>query len=187
MTLLASTLSSLLLLGLSRAASVLGLESLARLSRSLEAGSSIVSSGLRVILLQDVSVLADKPLLLHLDDNCLASLVLLLGTSLIHFHLSLSPVDGKLLLPETLDLAFVLLLAHSALLSVHLLETLVLGKLLRELVLKLILHASLLSKSLFLQSLLVGLREEEVVSDLLALLDFFSLSLASLLLQLLHV
>jgi|LauGreDrversion4_2_1035121.scaffolds.fasta_scaffold224841_2 hypothetical protein len=124
---------------------------------SLEASGAIVSSGLRVILLQDMSVLAEESLALHLDNDGLASLVLLLGTSLLELHLSLCPVDGELFLPQALYLSFVFLFAHPSLLSVHLFEALIFGKLLRQFSLKLILHASLFSLSLLLKSLLVSL------------------------------
>lgn len=134
-----------------------------------------------------MSMLAEESLAFHLDNNGLASLILFLGTSLLEFHLSLSPVYGELFLPQALDLSFMFLLAHPSLLGVHLFKAFILSELLRQLCLELILHASLLSLSLFLEALLVCLGGKEIVSDLLTLLYLLALSLTSLLLQLLHI
>lgn len=134
-----------------------------------------------------MSMLADESLAFHLDDNGLASLILFLGTSLLELHLSLGPVDGELFLPQALDLSFMFLFAHPSLLCVHLFKALILSELVRQLCLELILHASLLSLSLFLQALLVCLSCEEIVSYLLTLLYLLAFPLTSLLFQLLHI
>jgi hypothetical protein len=102
-------------------------------------------------------VLPEKALLLQLYDGGFASVVLLLDASLLELHLPLSTIDSELLLPEALDLTFVLKFAHSALLCIHLLEALVLSKLLHQLQLELIFHAALLSEAFLLKTLLVSL------------------------------
>ena len=136
---------------------------------SLEA-LAVPCGGLGVVLLQDLSVLSDKALLLQLDNGCLLALVLLLLADLFELELPLRAVDRELLLPEALDLALVLLLPHAALLRVHLLKTLVVCKLLHELLFEFVLHPALLGLALDLQPLLVGLRGEQVLFGLLALL-----------------
>ena len=140
-----------------------------------------------MIGMQDGSVLPEETLLLDLHDDGLASLVLLLGTSLVHLDLSLCAIDRELLLPQALDFTFVVKFTHSALLGVHLLKALILGKLLHQLHLKLILHSALFSLALLLQALLISLRVEEILLDLLTLLELLALTDAGLLLKLLHV
>lgn len=95
-------------------------------------------------------MLSKQALLFQIDNGCLATLVFLLSASFVELHLSLGSIDRKFLLPQSFDLTFVLQFSHSALLRVHLLEALILGKLLAQLLLKLVLHSALFSKSLFL-------------------------------------
>ena len=101
-----------------------------------------------MIGLQDGSVLSEETLLLQLHDDRLASLVLLLGTSLLELDLSLCAIDYELLLPQSLDFTFVIKFTHPTLLGIHLLKAFVLGKLLHQLHLKLILHSALFSLAL---------------------------------------
>ena len=125
---------------------------------SLKTCGAISGSGFRMIGMQDGSVLSKETLLLDIYDDGLASLVLLLGTSLVHLDLSLCAIDRELLLPQALDFTFVVKFTHSALLGIHLLKALILGKLLHQLHLKLILHSALFSLALLLQALLISLR-----------------------------
>lgn len=96
-----------------------------RLFSALET-SMVLRIGLRVMLLEDGSMLGKKTLLLGLDDLALTHLLLSLEFLLFEFSITLSLIDDEFLLPQTLDLAFVLKLTHAALLSIHLLQTLVL-------------------------------------------------------------
>ena len=99
-----------------------------------------------------------KQLLLLGSNNILLILFLgLLLSSLLPFLLSLGTIDHELLLPQLLDIALVLLFAHSSLVGVHLLEALVLGELLRHLDLELLFHTTLLRLSLGLELQLVVL------------------------------
>jgi len=140
-----------------------------------------------VVLSKDGTVLSDEALLLAFHDGGLASLVFFLDALLLNLELSLSAIDGELLLPKSFDLAFVFKLTHPSLLSVHLLKTLILGELGHEFVLELILHSSLLGNAFFLKVLLIGLGIKEVLLDSLALLNFLALSLSCLLFKFLHV
>ena len=90
---------------------------------------TLAGSGFRMIGMQDGSVLCEKTRYLDLHDDGLASLVLLLGTSLLHLDLSLCAIIRELLLQQALDFTFGVKFTHPTLLGVHLLNTLVLGKL----------------------------------------------------------
>jgi len=140
-----------------------------------------------VVLLQDLSVLSKQALFLLLHDSRLSALILLLLTHLLEFELPLGPVDGQLLLPESLDLALVLLLPHASLLGVHLLQTLVVSKLLHQLLFEFVLHSAFFCLAFDLQTLLVSLGCKEVLLDLLSLLKLLLLSLAGLFFKLLEV
>ena len=96
-----------------------------------------------MVLLKDGSVLGKQSLLLFFDDGALAGLFLLFKLLLGSLGLSLGLVDCQLLLPEALDLALMLLFAHAASLSVHLLQSIVLCELLHQLALEILFHAFL--------------------------------------------
>lgn len=79
---------------------------------------------------------------------------------------ALGVINLEAILPETFDLALVLLLAHAPFLCVHLLETLVFGELSHQLFLKLVLEAFLLSGTLSLKLELEVLGRLELLTDL---------------------
>jgi hypothetical protein len=122
-----------------------------------------------VVLLQDMSMLGQESLLLQLYNRHLSELLVLLGNSILLLDFTLSSVDGESVLPETLDLTFVILLAHASFLGVHLLETFILGKLLHKFVLEFVLKSLLLSGTLSLKTSL----------ELLGSLQFFTNSVLS--------
>jgi hypothetical protein len=107
----------------------------------------------------------EESLLLHFHDQHLVALCLLLQSSLLQFDLALHPVHSQLLLPQLLDLPLMLGLPHPSFLLVHLLQSLVLRKLLHQLHLELVLHSFLFRLSFFLQSPLVLLCINQLLLD----------------------
>jgi len=105
-----------------------------------------------VVLLEDHLMLGQESLLLQLHNGHLSELLVLLGNSLLFLDFTLGVVDHKSVLPEALDFAFVFQLTHASLLGVHLLETLVLGKLLHQFLLELVFESELLSGTLSLKA-----------------------------------
>ena len=69
-----------------------------RLFSALET-SMVLRIGLRVMLLEDGSMLGKKTLLLGLDDLALTNLLLSLEFLLLEFSLTLSLIDDEFLLP----------------------------------------------------------------------------------------
>ena len=128
-----------------------------------------------------------QSLLLLLDNVGLSNLLLSLSFLFCLFGLSLLLVDNKLILPELFHLTLVFLLAHTSSLSVHLLETLILGELLHELALELLLHAFLFLSTFSLKSELVLAGSLELFSDANPLLSLSPLLRLSCLLALLDV
>jgi len=80
------------------------------------------------------------------------SVLVVLVLSFGEFDCSLLSVDGELVLPESLDLTSVLLLAHTSLLLCHLLKTFVLSKLLHQLIFKVILETLFFGSTLGLKA-----------------------------------
>lgn len=111
-----------------------------------------------MVLGQDLGVLCEQPLLLHLDHVGLVLFLSVLDLAFLQFDSALLSVHRELLLPQTFDLALVLLLAHPALLLVHLLQTLVLSELMQQLLFEVFFQTAFLSGSLGLQSHLEVLR-----------------------------
>ena len=103
-----------------------------------------------MVLLEDHLMLSQESLLLQLHNGHLSEFLVLLGNSLLLLDFTLGVVDHESVLPEALDFAFVFQLAHASLLGVHLLETLVLGKLLHQFLLELVFESELLSGTLSL-------------------------------------
>lgn len=137
--------------------------------------------------MQDLSMLSKQALFLLLYDCSLFAQIFLLLTHFLEFELSLGPIYGQFFLPESLDLAFMLLLSHASFLSVHLFKALVVCKLLRQLLFEFVLHSALLCLTLDLKTLLVGLCSKEILLDLFSFLKFLSFSLTSLLLKFLEI
>lgn len=108
-----------------------------------------------MVLLQDSSVFSQEPLLLDFDDGFLTFLLLSLKLLLSKLSLTLLLVNSKFLLPEAFDLSLVFQFAHAASLGIHLLQTVILGKLLHKLALELLFHAFLFLSSFSLESELV--------------------------------
>jgi hypothetical protein len=94
-----------------------------------------------VVLLQNRCVLRKQSLLLLFHNGRLVSLFGNLSVALGQFDCALLSEDGQLLLPQALDLAAVLLLAHTALLLSHLLEPFVFGELGEQLLFEVLLKA----------------------------------------------
>ena len=108
--------------------------------------------GLRVVLLEDFSMLSQQSLFLHLNNRHLSELFLLLSHTLLLLNFTLSSVDLESVLPETLDLTLVFKLTHTSLLGVHLLETLILSKLSHQLVLEFVFKSLLFSSAFSLET-----------------------------------
>merc|ERR1712195_75614 len=113
---------------------------------------SIHSGSFGVMLSQNSSVLSQKSLLLEVDDGHLSEFLVLLGGAILFLDSALGLINGESILPETFDFSLVVLLAHASFLSVHLLETLILGELLHELVLEFILKSLLFGSALGLKT-----------------------------------
>lgn len=77
--------------------------------------------GLGVILLQHSLVLRQQGTLLLLHNRRDPLFFSLLRSKLLDLQVALLLINGKLFLPKSLDFSLVLLLAHPASLSVHLL------------------------------------------------------------------
>ena len=140
-----------------------------------------------MVLLKDGSVLGKQSLLLFFDDGALAGLFLLLKLLLGSLGLSLGLVDCQLLLPEALDLALMLLFAHAASLSVHLLQSIVLCELLHQLALEILFHAFLFLGSFGLESELVLTSSLKLFTDANSLLSLSTLLCLGSLFRLLHI
>mmetsp|Transcript_26545 Transcript_26545/g.35506 ORF Transcript_26545/g.35506 Transcript_26545/m.35506 type:complete len:209 (+) Transcript_26545:220-846(+) len=140
-----------------------------------------------MVLLEDGGVLGQKSLLLHFDDFALTLLFLRLELLVGELGLALSLVDHQLLLPQALDLPLVFQLAHSTLLSIHLLQTFVLCELFHKLALEFFLHAFLFLSTLRLESELVLAGGLKLLSDAHALLSLGTLLRLGSLLALLNV
>lgn len=149
--------------------------------------SFVLLHSLWVILLQDCGVLSEECPFLFFDNSSDSLLFCLLGILLLHFQLSLSLIDSQLLLPEALDFALVLLFAHAASLSVHLLQAFVLGELFHQLALELVFHALLLGCSLSLKLQLEVLRRLQFLAHSDTLFSLSSLLGPRGSLSLLHV
>lgn len=139
---------------------------------------TVLVRGLWVVLFEDSCVLLEQTHFLLFDD---VGLVLVLG----HLCFPLGKLDGallsvddELLLPQTLDFASVLQLAHSSLLLGHLLEALVLGKLSQQLLFEILLEAFLFGGALSFQSHLEVLGLLELTTGLILLILGFLLSLS---------
>jgi len=125
-----------------------------------------------VVRPEDFGVLGQETFLLLLNNICESLFFGELGGTLVNLQLALGLVDDQLILPEALDFALVLYLAHASLLRIHLLETLILGELLHQPLFEFVLHAALLSSALSLEAHLE-------VLGLLQLLDIALLQLTS--------
>jgi hypothetical protein len=108
-----------------------------------------------MVLLQNSSMLSQEPFLLGCDDVFLTFLLLSLKLLLSKLSLALLLVNSKFLLPEAFDLSLMFQFAHAASLSIHLLQTVVLGKLLHKLALEFFFHAFLFLSAFSLESELV--------------------------------
>jgi hypothetical protein len=94
------------------------------------------------------------------------ALVLLFGlllSTLLPFLFSLCAIYGKFLLPELLDITFMLQLSHASLLGIHLLKTLILGELLSHFDLEVFLHSPLFGQTLSLKFELIVLGSLELL------------------------
>lgn len=132
----------------------------------------VLAVSLRVVLLEDGGVLGQETLLLLLDDGALTNFFLLLELLLGLLESALLLVDSQLFLPQALDFALVLQLAHASSLSVHLLQSLVLCELFHQLALELFLHTFLLLCALGLESELVLTGSLEFLSNADTFLGF---------------
>ena len=148
---------------------------------------TVLGCGLRVVLCEHGSVLRKQSLLLLLDDVGLLLFVCLLGCAFLDLYRTLFLVNCELLLPQALDLASVLQLAHPSLLLSHLFEALVLGKLSHQLLLEVLLETFLFSCSLSFQTHLEVFGFLEFATGLIFLVLSLLLALASCNLALLHV
>ena len=97
-------------------------------------------------------MLGQQSLLLPLDYLRFSLLLSQLLRMLLHFHLPLRTEYRQLLLPESLNLASMLQLAHPSLLSIHLLKTLICCELLQQLLLEVFFKTLLLGGSLSFES-----------------------------------
>ena len=104
-----------------------------------------------------------------------------------NLRFSLSLIDGKFLLPQTLDLALMFQLTHAAPLSIHLLQSIILCELLHQLALELLFHAFLFLSTLSLESELVLAGGLELFTDAHAFLSLGSLLGLSGLFALLYI
>ena len=115
------------------------------------------------------------------------SLVLFFGlllSTLLPFLFSLCAIYGKFLLPELLDITFMLQLPHASLLGIHLLKTLILGEFLSHFDLEVLFHSPLFGQTLSLKFELIILGGLELLKLTHAFRLLISLSLTSTLLNL---
>ena len=101
----------------------------------------VLGVSLRVVLLEDGSVLGEKTLLFFRNNLALAHFLLFLELLIAHLGLALSLVDKEFFLPQALDFALVFQFAHSTFLGIHLLQTLILRELFHKLALELFFHS----------------------------------------------
>lgn len=139
---------------------------------------SVGVCGLRVVLFEDSSVFSEQSLFLLFDNVCVASVLGHLGFPLGKLDGALLSINCKLLLPETLDLASVLELAHSSLLLGHLLKALVLGKLSEQFLFEILFEAFLFCSALSLQTHLEILGFLQLTTGLILLVLCLLLSLS---------
>ena len=105
-----------------------------------------------MVLLENGSMFSQQSLLLLLDYLRLSLLLSELLRMLLHLFFTLSPKDRQLSLPKSLDFTSVLQLAHSPLLSIHLLKTLIRSKLLQKFLFEILLKSLLLGSPLRFES-----------------------------------
>ena len=132
-------------------------------------------------------MLGQQSLFLGLDHAGVMSIFRIFLLALLQLDVALSFVHREFLLPKALNLALMLLFAHSALLLGHLLESLVLGELRHKLLLEVLLEALLLSSALGLQSHLELLGLLQFTALVIFLISGILLALSSSELVLLHV
>lgn len=125
--------------------------------------------------------------LLLSNDIALALLFLRFELLLRSFCLALGLVNRQFLLPQALDFALVFQLTHAASLGIHLLQTIVLCKLLHQLALEFFFHALFFFSTLLLKSELVLTGSLKLLSDAHSLLRLSSLFGLSSFFALLHV
>ena len=136
------------------------------------------------MLPQNCLVLCEQPLLLFFYQRRDSLLLRTSRHHLVQLLLLFGLIQHKLLLPKLFDVALVLGLTQPPLLGVHLLEPLVLCKLLHQLGLKLVLNAQFFLFALSLEPLLELGRLLQFPLLALPLLELLALSLLRLLLLL---
>lgn len=139
---------------------------------SFSEGTLVLIGCLGVVHLQDCGVLCQKGSLLLLYNSAFLLFGSLFGVLFCFFGPSLLLQYLGLLLPEHLHLPLVLLFSHAAPLRVHLLQTLVLRKLLHQFALEFVLHALFFLRTLGLQPQLVVFRGLEFFANAHTLVSF---------------
>jgi hypothetical protein len=119
------------------------------------------------MLSEDTGMFCQQPRFLLFNKQLDSQLFQSLGLHFLQLLVSLSSVNSQFLLPQVLNIAFMLQLPHAPLLLIHLLQAFVLSKFHHQLLLELLFNPPLLNSALLFHSL----------SKICCLLQLFPLSI----------